>query len=180
MLDLALGRLPSSARDAILSSKIIAPDQEEMDKVRPLALGAFVRRSCSRAVARLFTRRVATSLSATEYSLGIGRGDELMHRAVLLDLDMRGNAVKISLDISNAYNEFDRRAAWDSTIRSVPEMGPWVHSVLSSRPTHVHVGTDGHRTKLIKSRRGDQGDPLTALTFRVALDAQAAARTLDG
>ena len=119
MLDLALGRLPSSARDAILSSKVIALDREEANKVRPLALGMFVRRSCSRAVARLFTRRVANSLSATEYSLGIGRGAELMHRTVLLDLDMRGDALKASFDISNAYNEYDRKAAWDATVRSV-------------------------------------------------------------
>eukprot|EP00969_Alexandrium_andersonii_P088952 3926048-Alexandrium_andersonii.AAC.1 len=67
----------------------------------------------SKAISRVFQTRVAAAVHPIEHSLGAGRGAELMHRSVMLDLDARADVVKLSFDVSNAHNEFCRQAAAD-------------------------------------------------------------------
>ena len=184
LLRFALGRVPAEVSMALLSARVLALDRPGTGKVRPLALGVFLRRSVSKAVARTFQTRVAAALDPVEHSLGSGRGAELMHRTVLLDLDSRGDAVKLSLDISNAHNEFDRQEAIEEIATSVPSFLPWALPGLLLCPQHVHTGADGKQTLLIKSRGGDQGDAITSMVFplvyrRVTRATAAAARTLD-
>ena len=103
LLSMALGKLPRAALDAIMSARVLALGREEDDKVRPLALGIFLRRAVSKATARVFRGRVAEALKGSEYSLGAGRGAEVMHRTVLLDLDSRPDAVKVNLCVKRSY-----------------------------------------------------------------------------
>ena len=83
LLGFALGRVPAEVSTALMSSRVLALDRPGTGKVRPLALGVFLRRSVSKAVARTFQSRVAAVLYPVEHSLGSGRGAELMLRAVL-------------------------------------------------------------------------------------------------
>ena len=104
-LRVALGTVPSSMLAAHLSARVLATDRpDEIDKVRPLALGNFHRRQASKAVGKTFQSRVSVVLSPVEFSLQGGKGPECMHKTVLLDLDMRPDAVKMSYDCSNAHN----------------------------------------------------------------------------
>ena len=91
-----------------------------------------------------------------------------MHKAVLLDLDSRPGAIKMSFDCSNAHNEFSRCAAAAEIERDLPDLLPWVVTSLTVTTTHAHVGTDGHITHLAKGTGGDQGDAITAMTFPMA------------
>eukprot|EP00959_Pyramimonas_sp_CCMP1952_P381665 7997633-Pyramimonas_sp.AAC.1 len=59
----------------------------------------------------MFTGRVAAALGQNEYSVGGAGGAERMHKAALLDLDSRPRCCKVSFDMSNAHNEFDRATA---------------------------------------------------------------------
>ena len=156
---MALGNFPRAALGAIMSARVLALDREEDDKVRPLALGIFLRRAVSKATARVFRGRVAEALKGSEYSLGAGRGAEVMHRTVLLDLDSRPDAVKVSFDVSNAHNEFDRGCAWRAIQELVPAMAAWAWAPLVATPTHVHVGEGGHETRLRKDRGATRAMP---------------------
>ena len=88
-----------------------------------------------------------------------------MHKSVLIALDSRDRAVKASFDASNAHNEFDRCFAVQQVQADVPDLLPWVRGPLSTVATHEHVGMDGTRAELKKTRGGDQGDAVTALVF---------------
>eukprot|EP00959_Pyramimonas_sp_CCMP1952_P194001 4056802-Pyramimonas_sp.AAC.1 len=84
-----------------------------------------------------------------------------MHKAALLDLDSRPGCCKLSLDVSNAHNEFSRESAARAVRELVPDMLPWVRLSLCTDTAHVHVARDGTRTHLPKERGGDQGDAPT-------------------
>ena len=94
-----------------------------------------------------------------------------MHKSVLIALDSRDRAVKASFDASNAHNEFDRGFAVQQVRVDVPDLLPWVRGSLTTVATHEHVGMDGTRTELKKTRGGDQGDAITALVFPLAYKA---------
>ena len=167
LTDLALGRVPVPVLTAVHSARVLAAARPEAGdgKVRPLALGVFLRRCISRAVAKIFGTRVAATLSPVEHAIGKGRGAELMHRTVLLDLDVRATAVKLGFDVSNAHNEFDRNVAASEISNRMPDMVPWVRGCLELAPVHVWRASDGSTMELEKSRGGDQGDALVSLIF---------------
>ena len=164
-LRLQLGMVAQEVLQPWMSARVLAGDRDEADKVRPFALGNFHPTSDSKAVGRLFKSRVAAALQDSEYSVGNSRGAECMHKTALLDFDARGHCCKLSLDVSNAHNEYDRTAAAASVRESVPDFLPWARVALCTATVHVHVGTDGVRTALPKERGGDQGDALTNYIF---------------
>ena len=73
LLQLALGNVPPDALKAIISSRLVALDRPEADKVRPLAVGNFLRKCANRAKAKLFKGRVARKVRDLAYCLGAGR-----------------------------------------------------------------------------------------------------------
>ena len=66
-----------------------------------------------------------------------------MHKAVLVDLDQRPNAIKASFDISNAHNEFCRHLASSQVSEHIPSLLPWLKGHLATPVTHVYLGEDG-------------------------------------
>ena len=165
LLRFALAKLPTSTMQALLSARALAADRDEPDKVRPLALGAIHRRLTSKAVSRTFQARVAATTAPIEHSVSRKCGAELMHKSVLVDLDSRSDAIKLSFDVSNAHNEFDRGYAIQCIREDVPDLLPWVRGPLCHEAVHEYVGMDGSRMQLRKTRGGDQGDAITSLVF---------------
>ena len=88
-----------------------------------------------------------------------------MHKAVLIDLDQRPDAIKASFDISNAHNESCREAAVDEVRIHVPAMLPWLKGHLATEVSHIYLGEDGTHSTISNSRGGDQGDAVTAVLF---------------
>ncbi len=104
-------------------------------------------------------------MGESEYSLGANGDAEGMHKAVLIDLDQRPDAVKAS-GISNAHNGFCREAAVREVKAHVPDMSPWLMGHLVTAVSHVYLGDDGTHHTISKSRYGgDQGDAVTAILF---------------
>ncbi len=184
LLRFALCKLPDPVMRALHGARVLAGDRPEEDKVRPFALEIIHRRLCSKAAKKTFQARVSAVVSPIEYSLGSKCGAELMHKTVLVDLDIRDNACKFGFDASNAHNEFERDVATEAVSRSVPDMVPWVRGCLLLPAVHVHVGSDGKPTEVLKTRGGDQGDALTSIVFpltykRVSAAVETAASTSD-
>ena len=184
VLRFQLSRLPYRVMQALMSARVLAGDCEEHDKVRPLALGNIHKRLASKAAGRIFQARVAAVVAPVEYSLGVKGGAELMHKTVLVDLDSRGQVAKLSFDVTNAYNEYDRAYVANCVKQNVPDFLPWVQASLSVASQHIHVGSDSARTTVSKTRGGDPGDALTSLLFplaykEVAADVQQAALRSD-
>ena len=181
----ALGLTPASTTSALLSARILAADRtDKPNAVRPLALGVFVRRCTSKAVARVFRPRVARILAPVEHSLGCGRGAEVMHKTVLTDFENRDEAVEMSLDVSNAHNSFSRRAALDEIAVAMPALLPWAAPMLQTTATHVWHAADGSHLEISKTAGGDQGDALVSIVYPIVNKrpvrlAAAAARAVD-
>ena len=181
---IALGRIPTLALGAIHSARVLALDRPEANKVRPLALGNLHRRLISKAITKTFTTRIQEALGESEYSLGANGAAEGMHKAVLIDLDQRPNAVKASFDISNAHNEFCRESAVEEVKTHVPAMLPWLKGHFATKVAHVYLGEEGTHHTIEKSRGGDQGDAVVAVIFplvyrRVTLELHKAAAAID-
>ena len=104
LLRIALGKVSPTALGAIHSGRALALDRPEANRVRPLAVGNLHRRLVSKAITKTFTLRIQEVLGTSEYSLGANGAAEGMHKAVLIDLDQRPDAIKASFDISNAHN----------------------------------------------------------------------------
>ena len=90
-----------------------------------------------------------------------------MHKAVLMDLDVRSDCCKMSFDVSNAHNEYDRHEASRAVQLKVPDLLPWARTSLSTSAVHVHMGAEGRILEVPKESGGDQGDALTNLIFPV-------------
>ena len=165
LLQLALGNVPREALQAMMSSRIVALDRDEADKVRPLAIGNFLRKTTNKAKAKLFKGRVSSKVGDLAYCLGGGKTAELMHKTVLTDLDIHPKSVLHKFDVSNAHNEFDRSAALRVVSEDIPEMMPWVVSELCTATEHVYVGPSGRSLHFDKSSGGDQGDALVGILF---------------
>ena len=146
-------KIPEESLGYIHSGRVLALDRPEHDKVRPLALGNLHRRLISKAITKTFTARIQEVPGDSEYSLGSNGAAEGMHKAVLVDLDQRPNAVKTSFDISNAHNEFCREAAVKEVQTHIPTMLPWLKGHLVTDVSHVYLGDDGTTTP---SRRPEE------------------------
>ena len=169
---------------AYSSSRILATDRTEPDKVRPLGLGVFFRRCVNGAKAKVFQNRVGRATEPFQYAAGRTKTAETMHKTALLDLDTRLNAGIHKFDVSNAHHEYERVDAFQSVASLVPEMLPWVAGELCMPTNHYYVGPSGHTLELTKDRGGDQGDPSTSMIFMltyhgVIAKTQAAARSQD-
>jgi hypothetical protein len=167
LLKFALGQVSGQVLSAYMGTRILAADREETEKVRPLGLGNFLRKCVNRAKARVFQTRAAAVLSPWQYAIGGASSAETMHKTAQSDLDMRPTACLLSLDVSNAHNEFDRGAAATAIQELIPEMSAWTTPELASAYEGVYVGPSGERLKITRDRGGDQGDPMVGLIYPI-------------
>ena len=108
--DLALGKAPQPVLEAYMSTRLIALDRDDPEKVRPLGLGNLFRKLINRAKARMLAPAVSEALAPLQYAIGHQTTGEALHKTVQADLDLRPNACLLAFDVSNAFNEFDRMA----------------------------------------------------------------------
>jgi hypothetical protein len=185
LLRFALGQVSEQVLSAYMGTRILAADREETEKVRPLGLGNFLRKTVNRAKARVFQTRVAAILSPWQYAIGGVASAEAMHKTAQTDLDMRPSACLLSLDVSNAHNEFERAEAAKAIAELLPDLSAWTSPELAATYTGVYVGSSGEKMHIVRDRGGDQGDPMVGLIYplvyhRVIMRTEAAARVADG
>ena len=96
--------------EAYMSTRLIALDRDDPEKVRPLGLGNLFRKLINRAKARMLAPAVSEALAPLQYAIGHQTTGEALHKTVQADLDLRPNACLLVFDVSNAFNEFDRMA----------------------------------------------------------------------
>ena len=101
-----------------------------------------------------------------EFSLRGGGGPEGMHNSVLADSDARPLACKLSLDVGNAHNEFDRSPALKEVEAAVPDMLPWERTSLWPPCTHVHLGRDGQKQRYRRRGVATKGTQLLASPYQ--------------
>jgi hypothetical protein len=101
-VDFLLGKLPRRMQACLATTKIVAllkPNQ----KIRPLGLGHVIRRVATKALAKVFTKRVVAVVGDIQMGLGQQAGAERMHKAAVVALHKRPDCGALSLDQISAF-----------------------------------------------------------------------------
>lgn len=180
MIAVALGRLPSTCRDAFATAAVSALQKASTTpqlKARPLAAGNVLRRLVSMALAFEHVSDLRTA--GGPYQVAIGRSSAaegvcLAVRQALLDIP---GAHCATWDARNAFNQVDRQHMLDEVAAEVPALYAYVSFVygglaipLSARSSSTtgEAGDTGYL--VIQSAEGvQQGDPLGPALFAIAM-----------
>ena len=135
--------------------------------IRPIAMGEVLRKLVSRVMLRQLGSAACDAVG--EFQFGVARpgGLEAVVIALRILLEDDPANVILSVDVSNAYNTFDRFKAMDLMLEN-PALAPCVPflRMLYGSPAPLVFDMDEDGPCVIESERGtQQGDPWSSLLF---------------
>ena len=162
----AFGELPQDVLQALRSGELVALDKGG-GEVRPLLVGASLRRLGLRALAR--ARKTQLADAAGEHQYGVGRkgGATLLVKHLQALVETRPDATFIKVDVKAAFQRMRRGPAFQAMAAAVPEVAEVLQAWYAEPAEHYWRGANG-QFETVWSRRGfDQGDPLSPAGFAV-------------
>ena len=141
---------------------------------RPVEMGEVDRRACERALTQRLARVFEDALAPQQVAVGVSGGLSIMVHGLRLLLEQRGDFVCVRIDFSNAYNEVDRRRAFERIARQprFADIVPLLHALYAQEG--LIITGDGERL-FGGERAGDsstgfgQGAPLSSAAFCIAI-----------
>ena len=100
------GKTPSEL-DTILAVQTLFATKKSNGGVRPIAVGAFLRRLALKAVSRCMKKDIAEAAGAAQYALGRAGGADAAFKAILMEVAVGDEKAVLSLDVRNAYDTVD-------------------------------------------------------------------------
>ena len=166
--DIINGDLPHSARQLLLSSRLVALNKPGGSGLRPIAMGEMFYRLAALIVTRNIAKTAASLLSPHQYGVGVSSGAErIVHSLQHTLADTTRRLSLLQVDISNAFNACDRGRMLRE-LYSTPELSPLYRMADFAYSTPSVLLLERAEGKSIMSRNGvRQGDPLSALLFCV-------------
>ena len=140
------------------------------DAIRPIAVPSVFRKTYARATLAQHRPALSEATGPHQYAAMTKDGARLI--ASHLRHHQRATSaptVYLRTDIQNAFNEIDRQQVLSSLEAAHPLLAasqfPWLH-----RPTQAIMQGDSGTRRVLSTHKGiPQGDPLSSLTFAVAL-----------
>ena len=137
--------------------------------IRPIAVGEVIRRLVSKFFSFALANKTAEIFAPLQLGFGVHGGCEaIVHtvRSILEDSSIHPDqSWLLQVDLINAFNCYDREAAFIEVRKLFPEASRWVEYMYGSRTDLVFGDT------IIKScQGGHQGDPLVGLIFAAVLN----------
>ena len=178
--DICNGFLPSSARDWLLGSKLIAIPKLD-NGVRPISIGEALYRLASAYLSDLVSPSLPRVFDSIQKGVGVSGGADRAIHAAQLSLELLRatcDPVVLSIYIKNAFNSIDR-AAVARALLNQPLLHPlWRFFAWSyASPSALMVfDIDGSLAATIDSVQGvKQGDPVSSLLFALTIQSAFAA-----
>ena len=167
----ACGEVGHEGEDLINASLLIPLYKNaHADAIRPIAVPSVFRKTFARATIAAHRGTLRTAAGPHQYAAMTRDGARLI--ATHLRKHQRHSEedmIYIRTDIHNAFNEVDRQHVLNSLMEAHPLLGAsqfsWLH-----RPSQAVMQAPKGTRRLLTTHQGiPQGDPLSSLTFAVAL-----------
>lgn len=178
---LCIGNVPKEVKDALHSARLNGLEKAA-GGIRVLGCGGVIRRMVYKQTAKELHKTVSEACGKRQFGLqkdGTGR----LYRHIQAYLNIRPEAVCVSVDQRDAFSNVKRRGAVDATDKVGVVVGAVARSLLGS-PGH-HILQDHNGTKFLEQVNGfDQGCNMSTSLYCLSTDdplskGVAAARSID-
>ena len=162
------GGLGHEGEDLVNASLIIPLYKNaEGTAIRPIAVPSVHRKVLAKVTVAAFRPELQRATGDAQHAAMSSNGTLRMARKVQAHLEEGGDeAIYIRIDIRNAFNEVDRRAALAALQKALGK----VHHAWLRRPTTAVMQAPAGRRTLVTTHAGiPQGDPLSSLAFGLVL-----------
>jgi hypothetical protein len=167
MSDVAAGLVTQDEAGRFWGTATLIALSKPNNGVRPIAMGEVFRKIVSRIMLKQLGSTPATSVGVHQFGVSRPGGLEAVVLALRILLEDDDHNVILSIDVSNAYNTFDRNLAL-RIMMDIPELAQCVPFLrtLYGNPAMMLYDKDDDDIHVIKSERGtQQGDPWSSLLF---------------
>ena len=125
------GEAPA-ALDELLAAQSLFAIRKANGGIRPIAVGAFLRRLGLRAMLRCIRKETANAAGPAQYALGRAGGADAAFKALALEASSDDGVAVLSVDIKNAYGTVSRGSVQRAVRRRIPRLAGLVDMLMSS------------------------------------------------
>ena len=165
---LAVGRVPPGVTQ-FLRGGLIAPLEKDDGGFRPLTLANVLRRAALRSLVALRKRDVADAVGPLQYGVARKSGADLLYKSIQARTAAQPGSALVSIDFQAAFQNVLR----SELCQSVAQHAPWCSEATAAwyggDAIHVLYDDSGTATEVPASRGVDQGCPLGAFLFALAV-----------
>ena len=165
---LATGDAPTGVFQALRRGEVVGLAKSD-GGVRPLVIGACMRRLALRAVVRVRKEAVAAAAGAHQYGVGRPAGADRIARSLRVLAEARPDAVFIKLDLKTAFQLMSRGLAASALTEACPELTNTFRAWYDGSTDHWWRTAAGTFEEIGCHTGFDQGCPLAAAAFAAGL-----------
>ena len=122
------GQISEETKSLLYRGRGIPLDQKT--KVRPIIIQCPFHKVASHILIKHIKDKIITICGDKQLGNAISGGVEILVHLIRILLDLNPDWVLIKIDTKNAFNELSRKAAINAVIKHVPEVFPYVNSIL--------------------------------------------------
>ena len=164
---MAFGEVPAEVLRALRTGEVTALKKGEED-VRPVVVGATLRRLGLRALVRVRKEELSNAVGEHQYGVGRKAGAQLLVQRLLVQKELRPEAAFLKVDMEAAFQKVERKPAAAAVAEALPHFAGALDAWYSGQTTHLWRDAAGKFKELNTTRGFDQGCPLAAAAFCVA------------
>jgi len=169
----AFAEMPEEVVRALRTGELVALAKGDSD-VRPLLIGASLRRLALRALCRAKKAELTDAAGSNQYGVGRPGGASLLAKCLQAQGESRPNATFLKVDLKTAFQTMDRSHAFKAMAEADPEVASVLAKWYGQPAQHLWRTAAGSFEEVTSTRGFDQGCPLAAAAFaigqRTALD----------
>ena len=158
------GDLPKEATELLGLTKL-TPLLKDGGGVRPVAGGESLRKLTARALVREHRHSLLAAAGELQFGAGRPAGAETLLHTVQAVVARRPSHAWVQLDLANAFNSLERRAALEALAEHAPALLPLAETFLCRASTFLFLAAGGEGAELRATRGVEQGDVLGPLLF---------------
>ena len=155
--------------DEIFSCQTLYALRKPNGGIRPIAVGAFLRRLALRALLRRKRQEVRDAVGEMQFALGRAGGADAAFKAIYLNVESGVNRGVLSVDLKNAYGSIRRTAVQDAVRKRAPWLGPLVDRLLGTHTRNAFDTADGDAIWIEHGTCVPQGCPLSTFLLCVTV-----------
>ncbi len=169
-----LGEAPATAIAANLSAVLYAIPKSagggiEDARYRPIACGSVIRRLAAKGACFALADELRTAVGPLQFAVGRPAGAEKVHKLLTALSETHPEAAFIKLDCKNAYNSTLRSAVHEGVRSRIPALATIAATLCPEETSHYWFGADDCSRRIRAVRGVDQGCPLSAALFAIAI-----------
>ena len=158
------GKIPQELYPILFGANLIAFNKQG-GGIRPIAVGGVFRRVAAKCAVSTVREQAATISSPLQLGCGVRGGiDIAIHAARTAVETAAANQVMLKVDFTNAFNTVRRDHMFESVVRHLPSLAPFVSACYCSH-SFLCIGD----SKILSAEGLQQGDPLAPILFCIAI-----------